>query len=147
MTEKRGDWWRLAILLWIAVLLLVSWLIVEVFAWLTSMTGTPFSTINRSLTGVNPIPTIDPSKCMEWDKIDSSSLGDNVCVRGIVQAFGNGENGALLFFSTEPHTFYVAKNSVVAGFHKGDCVMADGIIKTDGDQTLYIDGYPIALCR
>src|SRR5512143_3634143 len=99
--EKQDDWWRLKILVGIAVWLLVGWLILELFAWLTPIGATPFSTINSSLTRNL---TLDPSRCIDCGNIDGSYVGEYICVKGTVQAVSSGKDGTHLLFSREPHT-------------------------------------------
>ncbi len=97
----------------------------------------------RSKETLQPIPTIIPySECIEWYRVDSSYIGKEICVKGIIQAFG--QQGTAVSFSADPNVFYVVLNGYK--LHKGDCIRVDGKVQMDNNQALYIHGIFLRLC-
>ena len=111
----------------------------------------PTATLPPMMPPVTPIRPPEYSNCIGWDRIDRSYLGHRLCVKGIVES--SGQPGEPLFFSAEPHSFYVAYAPLFpgqafhgAGFQEGDCIMAYGDITLDRNQTLYINTYGSVSC-
>jgi hypothetical protein len=99
--------------------------------------------------GIRPLyppllPTPAAAACTtEWSQIDTSFIGQRVCVRGSLHAadrmesyFGEGSHVLHLLRGVGPHI----------ALHEGDCVMAGGIVKSDEAHSLYIRPDSIGLC-
>ncbi len=90
-----------------------------------------------------PLPTPDASVCTTgWNTIDSSFLGQRVCVRGTLHAAATFDS----FFGTRSHPLFVSRPIGGIALRDGDCVMAGGIVRSDGAHPLYIEADSIGLC-
>lgn len=106
-------------------------------------THVPIPTFTPSKGGVNmfgnnlPTPS---SSCLHWDEIDSSMLGKETCVFGVVTFIDStNDYSTRIEFSDKPNTFFLLSSQYkFPDLRVGDCVQAKEVVLSFED-TLYMN--------
>ena len=101
---------------------------------------------------IRPTQEISKPGCFQWDKVDESANGEEVCVFGNVLFAGSAAdgNGDILFwlvrFNEDPTTFYVLQDALPFEFQSGDCIAVSGELQFDDTNTPFIENGEMTKC-